>query len=240
MSYLPELIFLLVIFLTNIVQSISGFAGTVIAMPFSLLLVGADVAKPILNAVALFVTIWIAIKFRKNIDWKDVFKMIIFMGIGFGLGFLIPKSFSEHKMILKFYGLLITLIAVFFATQDIEKLHIPDWILYFILIFAGLIHNQFVSGGPLVVIYARLKIKDKNTFRASLSFIWVILNSILLVSHITTGLFDLKNLIIVVISLATGTIATVIGIRIASKINLEWFMKITYLLLFISGFILLV
>ena len=36
---MKDILFYVVVFLTNIVQCITGFAGTVLAMPFSILLV---------------------------------------------------------------------------------------------------------------------------------------------------------------------------------------------------------
>ena len=41
--------FYIVIFLTNVIQGITGFAGTILAMPPGLMLVGYDVEIPILN-----------------------------------------------------------------------------------------------------------------------------------------------------------------------------------------------
>ncbi|MBQ1552204.1 MAG: sulfite exporter TauE/SafE family protein, partial [Clostridia bacterium] len=46
-------LFLAVSFLTNIIQGVTGFAGTVLAMPVSMTLVGLATAKPILNALGL-------------------------------------------------------------------------------------------------------------------------------------------------------------------------------------------
>ena len=40
------ILYLLVVFSTNVIQGITGFAGTVLAMPFTILLYGIDVAKP--------------------------------------------------------------------------------------------------------------------------------------------------------------------------------------------------
>ena len=54
---IKNILFLIVVFLTNIIQCITGFAGTVLAMPFSIMLVGYDVAKPILNVLGLLASI---------------------------------------------------------------------------------------------------------------------------------------------------------------------------------------
>ena len=53
MTMMNYILFLLVILLTNIIQGITGFAGTILAMPPGLMLVGYPVAKPVLNVLGL-------------------------------------------------------------------------------------------------------------------------------------------------------------------------------------------
>ena len=48
-----DALFLVVLFVANTVQAITGFAGTVLAMPFSILLIGANEAKVVLGIMAL-------------------------------------------------------------------------------------------------------------------------------------------------------------------------------------------
>ncbi len=234
-----EILFILVIFLTNIIQAITGFAGNVVAMPFALRLVGGDVARPVLNAASLFVCILVAAFHFKDIRWKSLLFMIIFVGIGFGLGFLIPREVANNVYITKAYGMFILLFAVMCFFFNMDEVKIPTWVLCIGLVFAGLLHQLFVSGGPLVVIYARLKLKDKNEFRATLSAMWVILNTILLGEHIAQGLWDWHVALLLGLGVAASALATFIGKKVVKKINADMFMKITYVLLFISGFSLL-
>ena len=49
---MKELLFLLVLFVSNVIQAITGFAGTVLAMPPSVYLLGLDHAKVVLNVMA--------------------------------------------------------------------------------------------------------------------------------------------------------------------------------------------
>ena len=71
-----DVLFIIIIFLSNIIQTITGFAGTALAMPFSIRLEGSDTAKPVLNLVALLVSIYIVAIHFKDIDWKQF--LIIF------------------------------------------------------------------------------------------------------------------------------------------------------------------
>ena len=65
--YIKEILILLVIFFANVVEAVSGFAGTMLAMPFAIVLVGIKEAKVILNVVAVFVSLSIDVKNYHNI-----------------------------------------------------------------------------------------------------------------------------------------------------------------------------
>ena len=72
---IKNILFLLVVFLTNIIQCITGFAGTVLAMPFSVMLIGYDAAKAILNLLGLLASVYIVIICFKHINKKELGKM---------------------------------------------------------------------------------------------------------------------------------------------------------------------
>ena len=55
-----EYLFIIIVLFANIIEGITGFAGTMLAMPASMMLIGAEEAKVILNMVALMVSSTIA------------------------------------------------------------------------------------------------------------------------------------------------------------------------------------
>ena len=67
--------------MTNIIQAITGFAGTLLAMPASIMLVGADDAKIMLNLVTLATCVILAVRNRQYIQWKILIRILVFMGI---------------------------------------------------------------------------------------------------------------------------------------------------------------
>ena len=58
---MKDLLFLIVLFVSNVIQAITGFAGTVLAMPPSAYLLGLDHAKVVLNAMAWLSGLLIAV-----------------------------------------------------------------------------------------------------------------------------------------------------------------------------------
>lgn len=231
-----DVLFIIIIFLSNIIQTITGFAGTALAMPFSIKLEGSDVAKPILNLVALLVSIYIVIIHFKDIDWKQFLIIFLSVGIGYALGFLIELySLIDGKILLYIYASIVIVIAILFFFIDFEKVNLPKRLMIIFLVLGGIIHKLYVSGGPFVVIYALHELKDKNKFRSTLSLVWVILNAINFITQLQAGLFISHTWILFGIGAGATILSMVIGSLIAPKLSKNLFLKITCVLLLISG-----
>lgn len=235
---LKDGLFLLVIFLTNIIQGITGFAGTVLAMPPSILLQGIDVAKPILNILGLLASIWIVIISYKDMNKKEFLKVMIIMFFGLLAGIYI-YSILPVPMLLKIYAVFIILIALkgLFVKKEMS---LNEWILNSIVFISGIIHGMFVSGGPLLIIYAAQKFKEKSEFRATVSAVWIILNGYLAFNHWQQGLFTIettRKLLWGILPLLGGML---IGNVLHKKMSQKMFLLITYILLIISGLSLLI
>ncbi len=236
---IQDVIFIIIIFLSNIIQTVPGFAGTVLAMPLSIELVGENTAKPVLNVVAMIVCLYIFIAHYKDIDWKHFLTIFLFVGLGFASGFLIEMIPMEHKILLYVYASSIIVIAIAFFFLDFSKVSLPKWLMLLFLFLGGIMHKLFVSGGPFVVVYAIHEIKDKNAFRATLSPLWLILNSILFTSHYLSGYFVSHTLILLAIGAGVTLASLLLGAIIAPKLSKNLFMKITCVLLLLSGVTLL-
>ena len=232
---LYDALFILIIFISNIIQTITGFAGTALAMPLSLKLEGSDTAKPVLNLVALLVSLYIVIFHFKDIDWKHFITIILTVGIGFSVGYLVEMVPMESKILLYIYGSIVILIAILFFFIDFEKINLPNWLLITFLFLGGIVHKLYVSGGPFVVIYALHELKDKNKFRATLSLLWIILNSVLFTTQMIQGLFTPHTWILFGIGAGATIISMIIGAIITPKLSKKLFLKITCVLLLLSG-----
>ncbi len=236
---LYDALFILIIFISNIIQTITGFAGTALAMPLSLKLEGTEGAKPVLNLVALLVSVYVVIAHFKDIDWKQFLVIVLTVGVGFGVGYLVEMIPIESKILLYVYGAIVIVIAIVFFFIDFEKVSLPKWLMLIFLFLGGIIHKLYVSGGPFVVIYALHELKDKNKFRATLSLLWIILNSMIFTTEMIEGVFTSHTWILFSIGAGVTVVSLILGSLIAPKLSKKLFMKITCVLLLISGVTLL-
>ena len=271
-------VFFLVILLSNIIQGITGFAGTILAMPPSLMLVGYDTAKPVLNVLGLLSGIYVFAGHRKHVCWGELKKIVAVMAAGIVGGIFLKGFFAGRERAL--YARL-GLFVVCLSLQGLHKLW-RDWLgtqedaaagaeaaaeakaaagaktaeakaaaegkaagpdkagLYLLLGLAGIVHGIFVSGGPLLIGYLTKRIQDKVSFRATISTVWVVLNTIILLDDIRSGLWNPELVKIQVASIPFLLAGMAVGSRLYAKMSQRLFMLITYVLLFVSGISLLI
>ena len=233
---------MLVILLTNIIQGITGFAGTILAMPPGLMLVGYSVAKPVLNVLGLLSGIYVFVGHRKQVCWKELRVIVGFMAIGI-VGGIFVKGFLEgsQQLLYKLLGIFVIFLSVRGAytlkTGEKEAKTESRTLVnpYVILLLAGIAHGIFVSGGPLLISYLTKKIKDKVSFRATISTVWIFLNSMILADDIRSGLWHTGLLKVQAVSIPFLLAGMLIGSRLYSRMSQRLFMAITYILLLISG-----
>ena len=245
-----QILFFIVILLTNIIQGITGFAGTILAMPPSLMLVGYDIAKPILNVLAIFSGVYVFAGNYKKVDWKELARIVLIMAVGIFAAVFIRGLFaSQEQLMYKLLGVFVLVLSVqgFYKltckpsqSEPAPAQKAADPASYGLLALAGVIHGLFVSGGPLLISYLTRRIRDKVSFRATISTVWIFLNTIILIEDIQAGLWTPGTIRTGLCSLPFLFAGMFIGSRLYARMSQLLFMKLTYILLFISGLSLLI
>lgn len=239
-------LFYIIIFLTNVIQGITGFAGTILAMSPSLILVGYDVAKPILNVLGILAGVYVFVTQWKHVDWKQLKKVVIVMAIGIFGGFFLKNALAGYDAVLyKLLGIFVIFLAIhgfysIYGSRQRDTKEKSSWKSMLLLIGAGIVHGMFVSGGPLLIGYLSNEIKEKTSFRATISTIWIILNSMILVQDICAGMWNAGLVMTQCISIPFLIAGMAAGSVLVKRMSQEIFMKLTYILLFISGILLMV
>lgn len=238
MDTLTIVLFGLVVLTTHFLEGITGFGCTVLAMPFAILLTGINVAKPVLTIYGLLLCLYIVIISYKDIAWKHYFRIIAFMGLGLPVGMWLFNKLPEDtlKNILAVFMIIISIRGLINSfREDIQPTSIKGPILNFILFIGGCIHGAFTSGGPLVIIYAAEKLQNKASFRATLCFLWVTLNSIIIAQSAQSGAMTTDVIKLSLYALPFLIIGALLGNWAHHKIKDGIFTKIVYIVLFVSA-----
>lgn len=249
-----ELLVFLILFAANLIQAITGFAGTLLGMPPTIQLIGVDEAKSVLAILDQLSCLLIVLTGFRHINWKEFCKMAVLMVAGMFIGMKIFEVFPVQQL-LTLYGVMILCIAIWklFGQKLAQGLFpqkagpkggagehrakSPAYVagMLLVILAAGVIHGMFVSGGALLVIYASSALKEKEEFRATMAMLWVTIGCYLTGNQIQAGHFNSHVIFLCV----AGTIPLFAGIffgtKLVKKIRQETFLKLTYVLLIISG-----
>ena len=234
--------FYVVILFSHIIQGITGFAGTLLAMPFSLMLVGPAVAVPVLNGLGLFSGVYVYLGNSKDVVKKELMTVLAVMIPGMLLGvWLRMKLTANEKALFAILGVT----ALVIAARGLYDLVVKNGngmpssksaaVRWAMLVLAGIVHGMFVCGGPLLIGYLTERFDDKAQFRATLGTSWMFLNGLLLIIQIAAGDWNRDILITMLIALPILFVSMFIGGRLYKKMSQRLFMFITYILLVISG-----
>jgi len=196
----PEIqyaLLILVMFATHFQAGVTGFGGSVLALPFVVFLLGdLELSVKLLVIQSWIPTIFILVRSRQHIVWREYARMALFTLIGLPIGMVmlsyLPKS--ALKAVLGVFmigvggrGLRVVLQGLEEAAWSPTAVH--NWAMNSLLFLGGIIHGAFGSGGPLVVIYATRALTDKGLFRVTLCMLWMTLNTVLL-THWAPGLLS--------------------------------------------------
>ena len=111
------------------------------------------------------------------------------MVIGTAVGYF-GKSHLDAALLKQLFGGLILWFSSrelwFLKTKKISKIK-PAWVTKVITFFAGITHGLFASGGPLLVYALAGTTLDKTSFRATLVFVWFMLNLMLTITFLIDG-----------------------------------------------------
>lgn len=237
-SVVNDILFLLTIFAANVVQGITGFAGTLLALPFGMFLVNIATAKAVLNVLGLSSGVQICLSNRSDVR-MDIFRRVLTVMIpgvlaGF-VAFRYLKDFETMQRLLLGVFILAVGVLNLLGGRLGWRFRGGEKSMTVLLFVAGAIHGMFVCGGALLVVFMTRKVTDKNEFRATLSAIWLVLNSIILVEHIWRGYFDARTLAMTGIAVALVFGSVHIGGLLLQRMSQSFFVKLTNVLLVLSG-----
>ena len=238
MSIVTIILFGLVVLIAHFLEGITGFGCTVLALPFCIMLTGIKIAKPVLTVCGLLLCLYVVIVSYKDILWKHYIRIMIFVGIGLPIGIWIFNKFPENvlKSILAVFMIVVSIrgLITCYRKNKVTK-PINNSVLNFILFIGGCIHGAFTSGGPLVIIYAAEKLKNKSNFRSTLCMVWVSLNAIIIAQSFVKGDITPEVTTLLLYCLPFLIIGGLLGNYAHHKIKETIFSKMVYVVLFISA-----
>ena len=246
MGVLEGILYGIVTFITQLIEAVTGFGSTVIAMPFVIAITGSVIVARMPTTLHTWLYGgWIVATDFKNILWRQYFTIMLFVIIGLPLGIAASNHMPDTTLRV---ALAIFMVAVSIngiirsfnpAASDDTPQQPRSWKMAMfcaLLFLGGVVHGAFSSGGPLLIIYTTFVIKEKGNFRATMCAVWFTLNTIILTEWLIKGQFLMDGVIrLCLITLPFLLVGAFVGTLIHKRISKKNFFKFVYILLLLSG-----
>ncbi|MFD1319062.1 sulfite exporter TauE/SafE family protein [Loigolactobacillus zhaoyuanensis] len=234
------LLIILIALFGALVRTVFGFGEALVTMPL-LALVGFDLqsATALIGALGLLVALPATIKFRAQIDFAVVRRLVLGSLFGVPLGIFLIKTVAS-RLILHLLGLFLisyggySLYKLWRQQPGKARLHANSWD-YLAGLISGALGSAYNSHGVPVVIYGSLKRWPVEQLRGILQAHFVCVGMIVVASQVVSGFWTMKVIQLLVIIIPLLFVVIPLGNWLSTHIARETLVKYIYMLLIIFG-----
>jgi len=205
--------------------------------------IGVDVLVVALVLIGIGQSAWLVARGFSHVAWRTLLVRVLpacAAGMAAGRWLFDRLGTGRLKLVLGLFVAVVAaveLVRLFRKPAPPAKLPAPAGIA--LLLGGGVFHGLFASGGPLVVYFMSREVGDKRAFRATLSVLWLVLNTVLLATWIPGGRIGPEPLRLAAVMLPSLIVGVAIGEIVHSRVNEDVFRKTVQVVLLATGIVLL-
>lgn len=224
----------LVFFLSALLQGLSGFGFSILAIPLISFFIAPRASVPTLLIYSMVINIAVLVSTKKAINLKSIWLLLVgaLLAIPLGTRMLIVLPENLIRLII---GILILVFGILLLTGSHIRFLNSRFIMLPIGFISGALGACVSISGPPVIIYFTNQGTQKHEFRGNLAIYFFLLNIFTFPVFYLNGLFTpqvIKNTLLFSPGLLAGVL---IGSFLSHKIHDQHFRKITLYLLLIMG-----
>ncbi|HEA28452.1 MAG TPA: sulfite exporter TauE/SafE family protein [Leeuwenhoekiella sp.] len=224
------------IFIGFYVQTVIGFAGSLMALPILLFGMQLPDAIAYISIFYLFSNGFLIAKEWQNIDKKIILQLAITSIIGVILG-IIVLTFSKPILLKKGLGVFILLYVAYISFGK-KRIKLNKGGVASFGVLAGFFSGVFSTGGPLYVICVENSVKDIKAFRATMIGTLGLVTITRVPALAVSGILNFSHLKMTLLVFPAFLFAQFLGKRTFTIINEQLFKKFLIVLLCVSGLVL--
>jgi uncharacterized membrane protein YfcA len=231
------LAFALIASLGMLVQSVVGFAGSLLAVPLFALLMSPREAVPGYAFLLLAVNTFLVFEGRRHIEWRSVRGLLLGGLPGVPIGALALKHLPIGVI-----GAAISVVTLLFGLLFLARVRIRFPVHPatepLIGLLSGMLGGSISESGPPVVVYGLSRDWAKDVFRSSLLAYFLCLSAAAAVSYIALGMVTGRMHLLAASALLPALAAARLGVLLKQRINERAFrltVLATILVVSISG-----
>lgn len=211
-----------------------GFGGTVLAASIGAHVVPLELLLPAFVPVNMVLSTWLLVRGARKIEWRMLATEVApAVGIGTAIGLALFHLPAKQLLAFGFAVFVVGLAILQLARPADKALARPlQWVM---LGIGGIAHGLFATGGPMIVYVVRRRLADKSVFRATLSVLWLVLNTAVLINFASSGAYSVttaKTLGVLALTIVPGLY---IGERVHHKLDAARFERVVWVVLLLAG-----
>lgn len=226
------------IFVGFYVQTVIGFAGSLMALPILLFKMELPEAIAYISIFYMFSSIFLIAKEYRNIDKKIILQLAIPSVIGIIIGIVI-LNFAKPIVLKRGLGIFI-LLYVIYAVIGKRKIKLNKVGVISFGVMAGFFSGIFSTGGPLYVICVENKVRNIKAFRATMIGVSGLISITRVPGLAVSGILNFGHFKMALFIFPIFLFAQFLGKRTFMKIEEKLFNRSLMLLLCFSGLIMII
>ncbi len=242
-SWLKTILCGLTVLATHLIEGVTGFGSSVLALPFLTPLAGLKNAVPVLCLLNCVMAAYLVCRSRRSISWKEFGFIALWVAPGVPLGLALYEYLPAAQLCVLLGAAMIVIGAD--GTRKCLKRTPAETagagakrsvLMRALLLCGGIIQGAFGSGGPFIVIYATKALPEKSLFRVTLSLLWLATNSVRLVVWCVQGtVWNRENLTLSLAALPFMVAGVLIGDYLHRRVDGKVFRLCVYVVLAVAG-----
>lgn len=228
-----------IVFVASTIFATFGFGDALLALPFLAMLIGIQKATPLLAISGFTLALCLMGSGYKYIQWKEALKLIVGSLCGVPIGVWLLKH-SDKEVMQVIVGFVIAFIALYnLFKPSLFKLEKDSSAPIFGFI-GGILGGAFNTSAPPVVMYGSMRGWSPLMFIGMMQAFFLPTDIFVISGHIGSGLLDKEVFTYYLWCFPLLLLAVYLGHQFKKKIPVEKFQKGVFVLIFISGILLVI
>ena len=238
-SLLLFTLILAILFLAALVKATLGFGESLLGIPLLTLLLGIQVATPLLSLIAAVITVMIVMKRWQQIDLQVTWRLLLAAIIGIPFGVWGLKTMPADLLTMGLGGLIIFVGLYNLLRPTFRSLKASYWVYLFGFV-AGIFGGAYGTASPPVLVYGAMRRWPPDQFRVTLQGFFLPVSILILIGHASAGLWTTQVLQLFAMSIPIMMLAFWAGGQLSEKLPTHQFERLVYVGLVVIGITLLV
>ena len=230
---------LAVLFTATLVHASLGFGTALVSMPLLVILLGLQVATPLVGlAAAVTVTVVLGREWR-NMDVRSAWQLIVASLVGIPIGLLLLRAAPEY-LVKTILGLTLVGYGIYnLGKPELPKIRPGRWV-YLFGFAAGVLGGAYNTNGPPIVLYGALRKWSVQEFRATVQGYFFPTAVLICGGHAAAGLWSAEVFKLFAFALPVVLLGNIVGIRLGRRIPAELFTRVLHAALVALGLLMFV